>query len=693
MTFRISVDTGGTFTDAIICDSEKILSIGKGLTNTVNAFEGVSAAITAAGKPLELSLTQILKETEIFIYGTTRATNAIVTGNTAKTAFLTTKGFPDLLVLKEGGKQKAHDFSVKYPRPYIPKKNTFEIDERINSEGGISKPLDLKKTRALIKKLKQDKFEAIAVSLVWSIMNPCHEIEVGKIIKEIAPQIPFSLGHDLIPVLREYRRASTTCIDSSLKPLMQKHFIELRDKLQQNQFSGQLFISTSAGSWAQVERIIDNPIHTTKSGPAMAPVAAKSFGNLEGGGKNFIVCDTGGTTFDVGLVHNNELKYSRTTWVGGEWIGNLSSISSVDISSIGSGGGSIAWIDAGGLLRLGPDSAGSNPGPACYGNGGTQPTFSDAACVLGYLNPKFFLGGRMKLDIKAARDALSSVAKKLNKSIEETSFGILQLGSEIMTNAVRNTTISKGIDPRESTIVAGGGAAGLNILLIAKELGVSKVILPQYASALSASGMQFADIVKDISTNIFTTSEELDIKKIKAELNALKLELKGFQKTLPKEQRKAAFEITFSTEARYSSQIWEIDVAIDSKMISSKNFKDNLIEAFHKTHEQLFTLRDEGSNIEFLNWKAKLSVKSGIILKNKKLKANKTDKRMKKEYRDCFFGDAKPIKTSVYRSVDIIPKKLIKGPCVIEDENTTVIVFPGMSAQMSDNKNFILNFK
>ena len=167
MTFRISVDTGGTFTDAIICDSEKILSIGKGLTNTVNAFEGVSAAITAAGKPLELSLPQILKETEIFIYGTTRATNAIVTGNTAKTAFLTTKGFPDLLVLKEGGKQKAHDFSVKYPRPYIPKKNTFEIDERINSEGGISKPLDIKKTRALIKKLKQDKFEAIAVSLVW----------------------------------------------------------------------------------------------------------------------------------------------------------------------------------------------------------------------------------------------------------------------------------------------------------------------------------------------------------------------------------------------------------------------------------------------------------------------------------------------------------------------------------------------
>ena len=248
---------------------------------------------------------------------------------------------------------------------------------------------------------------------------------------------------------------------------------------------------------------------------------------------------------------------------------------------------------------------------------GNPANFSDAACVLGYLNPKFS-GGRMKLDIKAASDALRPVANKINKSFEDTSFVILLLGSEIMTNAVRNTTISKGIDPRESTIVAGGGAAGLNILLIAKELGVSKVILPQYASALSASGMQFADIVKDISTNIFTTSEELDIKKIKAELNALKLELKGFQKTLPKEQRKAAFEITFSTEARYSSQIWEIDAAIDSKMISSKNFKDNLIEAFHKTHEQLFTLRDEGSNIEFLNWKAKLSVKSGIILKRKK---------------------------------------------------------------------------
>ena len=690
MSFRISVDTGGTFTDAVICDSEKIIAIGKGLTNTANAYDGVSKAIEAAGKIIDLGLSEILKNTEIFVYGTTRATNAIVTGATAKTAFLTTKGFPDLLVLKEGGKQKAHDFSIQFPRPYIPKKFTFEIDERIDSEGKISKKLNISKTEKLIKKLKLEKFEAISVSLVWSIMNSCHELAIARIIEKVAPEIPFSLGHKLIPILREYRRASTTSIDASLKPLMQTHLLELSSELRKNSFKGQLFISTSAGSWAQVENIIDNPIHTTKSGPAMAPVAAKSFGNVEKGGGNYIVCDTGGTTFDVGMVYENELKYSRTTWVGGEWVGNLSSISSVDISSIGSGGGSIAWIDEGGLLRLGPESAGSFPGPACYGRGGTKPTFSDAACVLGYLNPSFFLGGRMNLDTNAALKAISPIAKKLNKTVEETSFGILELASEIMTNAVRNTTISKGIDPRESAIVAGGGAAGLNILLIAKELGVSKVILPREASALSACGMQFADIVKECSLNLLTTSKSMNVKKIKSELEKLKTQLETFRKKLPSQQKNSQYTVSFSAEARYSSQIWEIDVAISSEMLKSPSFKTELVEAFHKTHEQLFTLRDEGSEIEFLTWKAKLSVRSGIALKTIKDSAKTITK--KSSFRHCYFGESVAKKTSIYNSDNIPPLKELKGPCIIEDENTTIVIYPGMKAHMSKNKNFILQF-
>ncbi|WP_088562066.1 hydantoinase/oxoprolinase family protein [Arboricoccus pini] len=689
MSFRISVDTGGTFTDVVVADEFGRLTVGKALTTPERAFKGLSDALNDAAEALAMDLPALLAQTELFVYGTTRATNAIVTRRGAKTAFLTTEGFPDILVLKEGGKHFPHDFATDYPAPYIPRRHTFEIRERMSSEGTASIPFDEAQARTILAKLKTLGFEAVAVSFIWSIANPAHERRMGELIEEMLPGVPYTLSHALVPILREYRRASASAIDASLKPLMQRHLQGLEEDLRAAGYQNEFLVSTSIGGVMQVAELIEQPIHTAKSGPAMAPVAARAFSGLETLGADAIVCDTGGTTFDVGLVREGELVYSRDTWLGGEWTGHLLGISSVDIRSVGAGGGSIAWIDDGGLFRVGPQSAGSVPGPACYGQGGTQPTVSDAACVLGYFNPDYFLGGRMALDQEAAHAAVSTVAARIGRSTAATAFGIINLASELMIKAIHDITIAEGVNPRESVLVAGGGAAGINIMLIAKELGCEKVLLPKQASALSAAGMQFADIVKEASRSLFTTSQSFDKVTVNTLLASLREELEAFRAGLNATQKALPYKIEFVTDARYASQVWEIEAPLPSAVFETNAEVDALTEAFHATHERLFTLRDEGSTIEFIGWKARLTVMSGIALDRIKPEPPPGVAETAR-YRPCYFGDDEPVTTRIWKGQELAAGTRVDGPCIIEEPTTTVVVFPGMSAEVTPRGHYLL---
>lgn len=690
MKYRISVDTGGTFTDVVVSDQNGALTVGKALTTYDRAFRGLSQAIESAAVQLDLTLRELLAATELFIFGTTRATNAIVTKQGAKTAFLTTDGFKDTLVFKEGGKRHPHDFSRDFPEPYILRRRTFEIDERMSSEGTVSRPLNENQVVALLHTLKQEGYEAIAVSFLWSIANAAHEKRVGELIAEHLPEIPFTLSHELVPIMREYRRASATTIDASLKPLMQRYLSELAVDLRDAGCSADLLVSTSIGGCNEIDDVIAKPIQLAKSGPSMAPVAARSFSLLESCGGDIIVADTGGTTFDVGLVRDGEIVSSRDTWLGGEWTGHLLGISSVDIRSVGSGGGSIAWIDDGGLLRVGPQSAGSEPGPACYGLGGDKPTVSDAACVLGYFDPSYFLGGRMKLDVKAARTAIAMIAEHINQTVEETAFGMLKLASESMIEAIHDITVAQGISPRESVIVAGGGAAGINIMLIAKELGCSRVLLPKQASALSASGMHFADIVTEESETFFTTSESFDLPGVKNVLGRLRHQLDIFREGLTNVPDNAETMIEFFTESRYASQVWEITTSLQGIDLDAGDALDKLVEAFHHTHERLFTLRDDDSAIEFLSWKAKIRVKLGIDLSSATVEDFSSAQTQVK--RMCYFGESEPIETCIYMEDSIATGRIFEGPCVIQEPTTTIVVFPGMQAHSTANGHYILSF-
>ncbi len=296
MGFRISVDTGGTFTDVVIADGRGIAAIGKALTTPARIFDGMRTAIEVAAQELGLSGKVLLSQSDMLIYGTTRATNAVVTKSTAKTAFLTTRGFRDILVLKEGGKYDPHDYSYDYPPPYIPRRYTFEIDERIDAQGNVVHPLDQNQAREVVRTLAERHFEAVAVCLLWSIANGRHENEIARLIEEELPGVPYTLSHELVPIVREYRRASTTAIDASLKPLMQRHLREMEADLRAAGFAGELLIGTSGGGCQHVTEVAGRPVTMLKSGPAMAPVAGKAYVTIEDLGRDAIVCDTGGTT-------------------------------------------------------------------------------------------------------------------------------------------------------------------------------------------------------------------------------------------------------------------------------------------------------------------------------------------------------------------------------------------------------------
>ena len=370
---KLTCDVGGTFTDVVLSDGAGRVALGKALTTPHSLIEGLLNAIDAAGSQIDLTREALLKACELFVYSTTQATNAIIQNRTARTALLCTDGFPDILLRREGGSMHLYDFRRPFPEPYIPRHLTFEIPERIGADGEIVVPIDVDAAREVVRSLEPAGVEAVAVSLLWSIANPEHELRLGALLEEELPGVPYTLSHRLNPIIREYRRTSGTAIDASLKPLMQEHLREIEAGLRDAGFSGELVAASSFGGVLPMDRLIERPIFAARSGPSLAPVAGRLYSEHELDGSDAIVCDAGGTSFDVSVVRDGGIVFARETWLGAPFEGHLTGLASVDVRSIGAGGGSIAWLDPGGLLRVGPESAGADPGPACYGRGGDRP--------------------------------------------------------------------------------------------------------------------------------------------------------------------------------------------------------------------------------------------------------------------------------------------------------------------------------
>ncbi|MEM7465642.1 MAG: hydantoinase/oxoprolinase family protein [Pseudomonadota bacterium] len=689
MSFQISIDTGGTFTDAVVADEQGIRAVGKALTDVDKNIVGVLNAIANAGEQIDLNHEQLLADTSVFIYGTTRATNAIVTGKTARTAMLLTQGFPDILVYRQGGKTNPHQLNKDYPEPYIPRSLTFEITERVTAEGDIEEPLDEAQAIGVLKQLQGLDIEAVAVCLLWSISNGAHEKRVGELIEEYLPGLPYSLSHELNPILREYPRASSTAIDASLKPVMQKQLTLLRENLITAGYGGDILVSTTLGGVLHVDDVIEKPIYLVKSGPSMGPVAGNTYANLETLGANALVVDTGGTTFDVSLVRNNQIAQSSESWLGPIYVGHLLGMAAVDVRSIGAGGGSIAWIDNGGLLHVGPQSAGATPGPACYGQGGRQATVTDAAMVLGYLNPAHFLGGRMTLDLAAARSALQPMADALNRSVEDAALAVLTVADENMIKAIQEITVKEGINPAETVLVAGGGAAGLNILPIAKSLGVQRVLMPSTAGALSACGGYFSDIVSEEKQSQFTLTDAFDYSAVNERLGGINRKLDQFCERL-RQRGLMNFEKQLSVEARYAGQIWEIEIPLLVTKFSTDADVQQLVDDFHAEHERIFAVRDSENPLECINWKGRVAAvrnQSGHHAGSEAapFAAQEVDSRT------AYFGEirAEAMPTRIYFGESLAPGAIIPGPAIIEEPTSTLVVYPQTDVRVTANGHYL----
>lgn len=688
--FTISVDTGGTFTDVVLADPNGHLQIAKALTTRDRAYQAISSALDVIAVRLGTNRHSLLANTVRLNYGTTRATNAVVESKAARTAFFTTAGFPDILLLREGGKPDPFR-SIPYGRPYVPRYLTFEIEERVDAEASIFRPLNEQSVVDAIQGAIAQGAEAIGVCLIWAVANPVHELRIGELIAQHAPEVPFTLSHQLNPVIREYRRASATVIDASLKPLMQEFCKILDQDLSTDGFRGNLFISTSyGGSWSTKD-ISERPIYSIGSGPSMAPVSAvrEADRDLPGGALacDLLVADMGGTTFDVALVRSGEVEFTNETWLGGRWIGNITGTRAVDIKSIGAGGGSIAWIDSGGLLKVGPNSAGSSPGPACYGKGGLDPTVTDAALILGYLESSNFMDGTLRLNVGASRKAFEHVAEMLGMNIEEVAYATMTIASDNVATAIRQITVARGIDPRESIIVAGGGASGMNIGRIAAELGTRSVLIPRTAGAMSAFGALFADIIHEFTCVKYVETAKFDVEAANAALHQVRVAAEEFLAQLAPDLSEEQ-TVTYTSETRYRQQVWELSLPLLGSVVTNED-AEVLEQAFHVLHERVFGVQEPGQSLEILAWtaRAKARLAHPVSALSDEFRTNLPERD---HITTAHFGRRAGEPTDVYWGPGLPLGAFLSGPAVVQEPTTTIVVYPGHTIVVLPSGNYLM---
>ena len=597
MGIEISADVGGTFTDFVVRDPAGGLGLFKSSTTPGRIADGIFAGLTLIAERRGQDVRDLLRGCDSLAIGTTVATNAILEGKAAKTGLICTDGFRDTLLIREGGKADTYNIFVDYPDPYIPRYLSFGVPERINAEGGVETPLDEAAVRAAIAKMRDWNVEAVAVALIWSIANPVHELRIAEILTELWPEVPFSLSHRVSPTLREYRRFSATAIDASLKPVVQRNIADIGARLSDHAFAGTLTFVTSNGGRTSTAEVLAKPVYLCLSGPSAAPHAGVTLARAEGETEgNVLTIDMGGTSFDVSIATNWETPMHREGLIGGHMFG----VPSVDVRTIGAGGGSIARVDAGGFVHAGPESAGARPGPACYGRGGTRPTVTDANLVRGLLDPKGFADGQMELSEAAAAEAVRQhVAEPLGIGVEEAASLIALTVEQNMVGAIEDLTIRRGVDPRGYLLVSGGSAAGLHAAAIARELGMRRALVPDVAGVLSAFGIATGDIRFGFARGLFASSARFDHAAVNAVLADLTREGTEYLDRMRVPEARRALQVT--AEARYAGQVWQLTLRLPGPTIDGDAGLAALVESFHRLHEQVYAVR-AGDPVEFTEW-------------------------------------------------------------------------------------------
>jgi N-methylhydantoinase A len=579
---RISIDVGGTFTDVILVDEkEGAFRYAKTPTTHHNLAEGV---LTGLEEILQIS-GKCMRDVDYLIHGTTIGTNAIVEGRGAKVGLVTTEGFEDVLEIRRVARPKeaAFDFEVDNPPPLVPRYLRKGIIERVNSKGKIVIPLDENSVRHVLGFFKTQQVEAIVISLIFSFLNPIHEQRVSEICKEMLPEALVSLSSEICPEFREYERTCTTVMNGYLGPVIQRYMDNLMNRLRGKYGEIRLHIMQSNGGSMTAEVARDHASHLINSGPAGGAIATAFICRLIGH-EMAIGADMGGTTFDISIIDKGMPK--TTTWGGvTEYPIKLPM---VDMKTIGAGGGSIAWVDKGGILNVGPQSAGSNPGPACYGWGGRLPTVSDANLVLGRLNPTYFLGGKVPLYPQNAKEAIKEhVADKMALSLEEAALSVIRIVNANMAKGISAVSVQKGYDLREFILVPFGGAAANHAVDIARELGIGKVVVPPLCGNFSAVGLAVADIQHDYVRTLAKKEQELQPQELSDIFRTL--EKLGIQQLREEKVKDEDIHIEWSADLRYEGQSWELNTPIERGPILGAHQFQDILSNFHSLHHKVYS--------------------------------------------------------------------------------------------------------
>jgi N-methylhydantoinase A len=666
MRFMLGIDVGGTFTDFVAYDSEtRELDVWKHLSVPQDPVAGIKAGLADFGHPEAIRNVRL---------GTTVATNAILERKGAVIAYVTTQGFRDVPFIQRGNRKHHYDMSWVKPKPLMKRRHCFEVTERVDRYGQIITALDEDGARAVAREIRDlGEIEAVAIMLLFSYLNPTHELRLKEIFAEEAPDLPVSLSYEVLPKWKEYERASTTCADAYLKPVVGRQLQSMRARMAELGLGDNLVIIKSNGGEMTLEAAANAPVNMMVSGPTGGVVAGKHLARLLDIG-SMVTIDMGGTSTDVSTITGG--RESFTTAFEIEW-GVPIQIPMIDIRTIGAGGGSIAWIDKGGMLRVGPHSAGASPGPACYGGGGTEPTVTDANLVLGRINPANFLGGAMALDVEAAHRAVARVGEALGHDLDQTAMAIVRIANNNMIGALRSVLIERGLDPRDFTLLAFGGAGPLHAAELILEMGIPAAIVPNNPGQFSAYGFILADARVDRQRTTQLTSRRFSAEtanQVLAELVSeclAELQQQGYTDNL---------NVTRSLEMRYLGQNYELELEVGFEAFTEATIPQ-LWQSFHEAHEARFGFSIPGEIIEIVNY---LATAVSITPKPELRRIAKAEEGPEEAGRRRVGFASGRHEVPVFRRPDLLAGHRIEGPAVIEEAASVTVLCPGQHLSVDD---------
>ncbi len=667
--YRIGVDVGGTFTDLVAVDDFGKATLTKVPSTPDDPSVGVMDGLKLLAETIGTDLAPLLAETDRVVHGTTVATNALLEHEGARVGLLTTAGHRDVIEMREGLKDDRYNLRMPPPEQLAPRKLRLGVRERLRADGRVEIPLDWASLDRALDALKQEEVEAVAVCYLHAYRDPQHEFATRAAIERELPGIYVSLSSEVLPQIKEYERVSTTVVNAYVGPALSRYLLRLERRLAEAGYGGPTLIIQSHGGVAPIAESGRLAAGAVLSGPAGGIAGSVHAARLVKE-HNLIPFDMGGTSTDISLIVGGQ----PTLVTGRRVAGHTVALNSLDIASIGAGGGSIARVDAGGILHVGPQSAGAVPGPACYGTGGIAATVTDANLVLGYLDPASFLGGRRRLDRSAAEIAVDGIAARLGIDRLAAARGIHRVVNTTMAEGVRLVSVRRGVDPRRFALLAFGGASGLHATEIARQLELSRVIVPRVAAVLSAWGMLTTDLRFEVACTHIDDMRALDgaaVKRLFAEMEAEGLE-----------RLRASFNgpvrTARSVDMRYGEQVFEISVPLDGVDWEAADPLPQIVERFHRRHEELYTYSLPDQETVLVN--ARVSV-AGLLSAMQEPDLPEAPPAAPRGERRTYLDDW--ISSAVYDFDALAPKQTIVGPAIVESAMTTVLLRPGETATVT----------